>query len=214
MAQRGRFITVEGTEGVGKSTNLAFVSELLQDWGQTVVQTREPGGTPLAEQIRDLLLQNRPEVVSHKTELLLVFAARAQHLEQLIEPTLERGDWVLCDRFTDATYAYQGGGRGLDKALIELLEARVQEALRPDLTIILDIEPEVGLARAAARAELDRFEQEDIAFFNRVRSAYRARAEQFPERYLVINAGQPLDKVQADLKSALEQVKTRWDTQG
>ncbi|MDO3386581.1 dTMP kinase [Gilvimarinus sp. SDUM040013] len=214
MTRKGRFITVEGTEGVGKSTNLAFVSELVRSWGQTIVQTREPGGTPLAEQIRELLLENRSEIVSHKAELLMVFAARAQHLEQMIVPSLERGDWVLSDRFTDATYAYQGGGRGLDCKLIEQLENCVQDELRPDLTIILDIEPEVGLARAAARAELDRFEHEDIAFFNRVRSAYRARVEAAPERYLLVNAGQPLQQVQADIARGLESVKTRWDTQG
>lgn len=213
MAKRGRFITVEGTEGVGKSTNLTFVGELLRSWGFNVAETREPGGTPLAEEVRDLLLANREEAVSHSAELLLIFAARAQHLQTFIEPALRRGDWVLCDRFTDATYAYQGGGRGLDKGLIARLEAEVQGELRPDLTIVLDIEPELGLARASARAELDRFEREDIAFFNRVRAAYRERADSAPERYLLINAGQPLEQVQQQLAQKLEAVKSRWDSE-
>ncbi|MDO3384019.1 dTMP kinase [Gilvimarinus algae] len=207
MVERGKFITIEGTEGVGKSTNLAFVRDVLASWGVDLLLTREPGGTPLAEEIRELLLSPREEPVSASAELLLVFAARAQHLERVIEPALARGDWVLCDRFTDATYAYQGGGRGLDRSLIESLEQQVQGELRPDLTIVLDIEPELGLARAAERGDLDRFEREDIAFFNRVRAAYGERAKRAPERYIIVDAGQPLDEVQRELRRQLEALK-------
>ncbi|MBU2884146.1 dTMP kinase [Gilvimarinus agarilyticus] len=203
MTHKGRFITVEGTEGVGKSTNLAFVKQWIEAEGHGVLVSREPGGTPLAEEVRELLLAQRSEPVDPAAELLLVFAARAQHLNQVIVPALNRGEWVLCDRFTDATFAYQGGGRGLDTQLISALEQQVQGDLRPDLTIVLDIEPEVGLARAAARAELDRFEREDIAFFNRVRQGYQQRIEQAPERYVQIDAGQPLEAVQRDIHQAL-----------
>ena len=199
----GKFITIEGTEGVGKSTNLAFVRDWLTARSIDVVVTREPGGTPLAEQLRELLLATRDEPVAHNAELLMIFAARAQHLEQVIKPALARGSWVLCDRFTDATYAYQGGGRGLDKAVVGELEQLVQGALRPDLTLVLDIEPELGLQRAAARAELDRFEREDMAFFNRVRQAYRERAEANPARYAQVDAGRALTQVQCDIDSCL-----------
>ncbi|WP_049722533.1 dTMP kinase [Gilvimarinus polysaccharolyticus] len=200
----GKFITIEGTEGVGKSTNLAFVRDWLSARGIDVLVTREPGGTPLAEQLRELLLATRDEPVADKAELLMIFAARAQHLEHVIKPALAEGKWVLCDRFTDATYAYQGGGRGLDKTVIGELEQLVQGALRPDLTLILDIEPELGLQRAAARAELDRFEREDIAFFNRVRAAYRERASANPAHYQLINAGQSLADVQRDIHQVLQ----------
>ncbi|MCP8898055.1 dTMP kinase [Gilvimarinus xylanilyticus] len=203
VTELGRFITIEGTEGVGKSTNLAFVKQWIEARGQRVLVSREPGGTPLAEQIRELLLAQRDEPVDATAELLLVFAARAQHLNQVIKPALERGEWVLCDRFTDATYAYQGGGRGLDTQLITELEQRVQGDLRPDLTIVLDIEPEVGLARASARAELDRFERESLDFFDRVRQGYRERINAAPERYALINAGQTLEAVQRDIEQAL-----------
>ena len=202
----GKFITIEGTEGVGKSTNLAFVHDWLTARGIDVLVTREPGGTPLAEQLRELLLATRDEPVAHNAELLMVFAARAQHLEQLVKPALAQGRWVLCDRFTDATYAYQGGGRGLDKTVISELEQLVQGALRPDLTLVLDIEPELGLQRAAARAELDRFEREDIAFFNRVRQAYRERAEANPAHYAQVDAGQSLSDVQSDIEACLERL--------
>lgn len=206
MAERGRFITMEGTEGVGKSTNLAFVKQWIEAQGHRVLVSREPGGTPLAEQVRELLLAQREEPVDATAELLLVFAARAQHLNQVINPALARGEWVLCDRFTDATYAYQGAGRGLDTQLITDLEQRVQGDLRPDLTIVLDIEPEVGLARASARAELDRFERESLDFFDRVRQGYRARIESAPKRYALIDAGQSLAAVQKDIEQALTQM--------
>jgi dTMP kinase len=201
--QQGKFLTIEGTEGVGKSTNLAFVRDWLSARGIEVVVTREPGGTPLAEEIRSLLLSKRSEAVDETAELLMVFAARAQHLAQVIKPALARGAWVLSDRFTDATYAYQGGGRGLSKTTIEQLEQLVQGDLRPDLTLILDIEVELGLNRARARGELDRFESETIEFFERVRAGYRQRASVAPERYALIDAGQTLEQVQADIDKVL-----------
>ncbi|RZA04236.1 MAG: dTMP kinase [Moraxellaceae bacterium] len=203
---RGKFLTIEGTEGVGKSTNLAFVRDWLQAKGVEVVVTREPGGTPLAEEIRGLLLAKREEAVDETAELLLVFAARAQHLAQVIRPALERGAWVLSDRFTDATYAYQGGGRGLSKAIITQLETMVQSELRPDLTLILDIDVELGLNRARQRGELDRFESETLSFFERVRSAYRERLSEASNRYALIDAGQELEKVQADISTVLAQL--------
>ncbi len=202
--QRGKFLTVEGTEGVGKSTNLIYIRDWLNLRGIEVVVSREPGGTPLAEEIRGLLLAKRNESVDETAELLMIFAARAQHLQQVIQPVLTRGAWVLCDRFTDATYAYQGGGRGLNAATIAQLETLVQGDLRPDLTFILDIDVELGLNRARERGELDRFESETITFFERVRNAYRARAAAAPAQYAVINAGQTLVKVQADLDKVLE----------
>lgn len=206
---KGKFIVIEGTEGVGKSTNMAFVHQWLSARSLEVLVTREPGGTPLAEQLRELLLATRDESVAHKAELLMIFAARAQHLEQVIKPALAQGKWVLCDRFTDATYAYQGGGRGLDKAVIGELEQLVQEGLQPDLTLILDIDPELGLQRAAARAELDRFEREDIAFFNRVRTAYRERVSANPAHYAQVDASQALVDVQTDIAACLERLFTR-----
>ncbi|MGG2397231.1 dTMP kinase [Pseudomonas sp. SH1-B] len=199
----GLFITLEGPEGAGKSTNREYLAERLREQGIDVLLTREPGGTPLAERIRELLLAPSDEPMSADTELLLVFAARAQHLQQVIRPALSNGSVVLCDRFTDATYAYQGGGRGLSTARIAQLEQFVQGELRPDLTLIFDLPVEVGLARAAARGRLDRFEQEQRSFFEAVRQAYLARAEQAPQRYRVIDAGQTLAQVQADLDALL-----------
>lgn len=206
--QRGKFLTIEGTEGVGKSTNLAFVRDWLVARGLEVVVTREPGGTPLAEEVRGLLLSKRDEFVDETAELLLVFAARAQHLTQVIKPALARGAWVLSDRFTDATYAYQGGGRGLSKSVIEQLEQLVQGDLRPDLTLILDIDVELGLNRARQRGELDRFESETIGFFERVRAAYRQRAQVAPERYAVVDAGKTLPEVQAEIDRVLAALLT------
>lgn len=199
----GKFITLEGTEGVGKSTNLHFIHQWLIAQGVDVVMTREPGGTPLAEELRAILLAPREEAVDETAELLLIFAARAQHLREVIKPALARGAWVLSDRFTDATYAYQGFGRGLDVSLIAQLEQQVQGALRPDLTLVLDIEVEVGLSRASARAALDRFESEQIEFFERVRLGYQTRVAEHPERYAVVNAGQTLKAVQADIEEVL-----------
>ena len=199
----GLFITLEGPEGAGKSTNREYLAERLREQGVDVLLTREPGGTPLAERIRELLLAPSDEPMAADTELLLVFAARAQHLQQVIRPALARGSVVLCDRFTDATYAYQGGGRGLSTARIAQLEQFVQGELRPDLTLIFDLPVEVGLARAAARGRLDRFEQEQRSFFESVRHAYLARAEQSPQRYRVLDAGQSLAQVQANIDALL-----------
>lgn len=197
---RGRFITIEGGEGVGKTTNLALVERLIREAGKDLVRTREPGGTPLAERIRELLLDPAHAGMADDCELLLVFAARAEHLARLIRPALEAGQWVLCDRFTDATYAYQGYGRGLSLDRIAELERMVQGDLRPDLTLLLDVPVETGLARASARGELDRFEQEQQAFFERVREGYLARAAAEPDRFRVIDASQPLEIVQAHIR--------------
>jgi len=197
--RRGRFITLEGGEGVGKSTNLAFVAAQLEAAGIDVEQTREPGGTPLAERIRDVIVAPSGEPVPPMAELLLIFAARALHIEGRIRPTLDAGRWVLCDRFTDASYAYQGAGRGLGEAPVRWLEAQVQGSLRPDLTILLDADPAVGLARAGARGAADRFERERLEFFSRVRAGYLARAAAEPERFRIVDAARPLDKVQADI---------------
>ena len=205
MSRRGRFITVEGGEGAGKSTCLDFIRRHLEAAGRSVVVTREPGGTPLAEAIRELLLGQRGMGMADDSELLLVFAARADHLARVIRPALERGDWVLSDRFTDATYAYQGGGRGLDPARIALLEQFVQGDLRPDLTLLLDLPGATGLARAAGReAAPDRFEREALGFFERVRAAYRARAAAEPERFRIIDSSRPLDQVTAHLAEVLD----------
>nr|WP_189657166.1 dTMP kinase [Pseudomonas sp. BW16M2] len=190
------FITLEGPEGAGKSTNRDYLAARLRERGVDVVMTREPGGTPLAERIRELLLAPSEERMAVDTELLLMFAARAQHLAEVIRPALAHGAVVLCDRFTDATYAYQGGGRGLPVERIAILEAFVQGELRPDLTLVFDLPVEVGLARAAARGRLDRFEQEGQAFFEAVRQAYLQRAGQQPQRYRLLDAAQPLNAVQ------------------
>ncbi len=202
----GKFITLEGGEGAGKSTQLAYVHQRLLAAGKTVHMSREPGGTELGEKIRSLLLDQTNTAMHSDTELLLMFAARAQHLAQLIRPALERGEWVLCDRFTDATYAYQGGGRGIDMARIGVLEDWVQGSLRPDLTLLLDLPVELGLARAGERGELDRFEQEQQAFFERVRATYRQRAAREPDRYRIINAAQNIEQVQQQLDVALVSV--------
>ncbi|MFC3609058.1 dTMP kinase [Stutzerimonas tarimensis] len=205
----GLFITLEGPEGAGKSTNREYLAERLREHGLDVVLTREPGGTALAERIRELLLTPCDEPMAADTELLLVFAARAQHLAQVIRPALARGAVVLCDRFTDATYAYQGGGRGLSLARIEQLEQFVQGDLRPDLTLLFDLPVATGLARAAARGRLDRFEQEAGEFFQAVRSMYLQRAGQAPARYRVVDAAQPLAAVQSALDALLPELLER-----
>ena len=202
----GLFITLEGPEGAGKSTNREYLAERLRAEGIDVVLTREPGGTPLAERIRELLLAPSDEAMCADTELLLVFAARAQHLAQVIRPALARGAVVLCDRFTDATYAYQGGGRGLSQERIATLETFVQGALRPDLTLVFDLPVEVGLARASARGRLDRFEQEGRTFFDAVRSTYLQRAEAQPQRYRLVDAAQTLEQVQVQLDALIPQL--------
>ena len=202
----GLFITLEGPEGAGKTTNREFLAERLRAAGRETLLTREPGGTPLAERIRELLLAPSDEPMASDTELLLMFAARAQHLDQVIRPALAAGKVVLCDRFTDATYAYQGGGRGLSEARIAVLEDFVQGTLRPDLTLVFDLPVEVGLARAAARGRLDRFEQEGRAFFEAVRQNYLRRAALNPQRYRIIDAGQPLSDVQCQLERLLPEL--------
>lgn len=201
--ETGFFITVEGTEGVGKSTNIAFIQQLLAEQGKELLVTREPGGTPLAEEIRAMLLSQRQEPVANDAELLLVFAARAQHLEQTIKPALAQGKWVLSDRFTDATFAYQGAGRGLDWQRIVQLEQFVQGDLRPDLTLLLDLPVDVGMARAIARSAPDRFETEKQAFFERVRTGYLRRVQEEPSRFAVIDASAPLANVQQQINDAL-----------
>ncbi len=201
---RGRFLTLEGPEGGGKSTNLAFVAGYLRQHHIEVVETREPGGTPLAERVRALLLDRSVVGMHPDTELLLMFAARAQHLREKIIPALERGAWVLSDRFTEATYAYQGGGRGIGHERIAALEQWVQGELRPDLTLILDLPPEIGMARVANRGELDRFELEHSAFFIRVREAYLAIAAEHPQRCHLIDAARPLSEVQYAIAQRLD----------
>jgi dTMP kinase len=200
---RGAFVTLEGGEGVGKSTNLAFVATYLESRGVAVLTTREPGGTPLGEVIRQWVLQGDHDVLSAEVEALLMFAARAQHLDAVIRPALAAGKWVVCDRFTDATFAYQGGGRGADHRLLDALEAGVQRGLEPDLTLLLDAPPEVGRLRIAARTP-DHFERERAPFFERVRHAYLDRARRNPKRIKVIDAAAALERVQSDMMRELD----------
>lgn len=216
MSKRGRFITLEGAEGVGKSTNVGFVAECLEAEGLEVVRTREPGGTVRGEAIRALLLDPAPQEPLHvDAELLLMFAARAQHLEEKILPALARGAWVVCDRFTDATFAYQGGGRGIAKERIAALENFVQQGLSPDLTLLLDMPKEAATQRLESRLralheQRDRFEQEQGDFFQSVRDAYLARAEEAPERFVVIDAQHSLGTVQAQIRHALMERIAIW----
>jgi len=191
---RGKMISVEGIEGVGKSTLLPLMAETLRQSGVKVIETREPGGTVIGEQIRHVLLHQKEAAIAPVTELTLMFAARAQHLEEVIKPALQAGHWVLCDRFTDSTYAYQGGGRQLPTSLIEKIEHAVIESFQPDHTVLLDLDVIEGLNRAAQTGAKDRFESESIAFFNRVRAAYLSRASQF-DRITVMSAAPPLMEV-------------------
>jgi dTMP kinase len=202
---QGRFITIEGVEGAGKSTNLVFVEQYLETAGKGVVTTREPGGTPVGESIRGLLLGRQHQGMTHDTELLLMFAARAEHLTRVIRPALETGQWILCDRFTDATYAYQGGGRGVSAERIACLEKWVQGPLRPDLTLLLDVPVALGLKRARRRGAPDRFEREEVEFFERVRNRYLDLARSNPGRYRVIDAQRPLEEVQVQLARVLDE---------
>ena len=199
-----KFITLEGGEGVGKTTNLAFIEDYLRGQGLPLLRTREPGGTALGEKVREILLHS--DAVDAMAELLLVFAARAQHIQTVIRPALERGEWVLCDRFTDASYAYQGGGRGISLETIGFLEHCVQGTLRPDLTLLLDTPVAVGMARARARGPQDRFESEADSFFERVRNAYLDRMAAEPERIRVIDASKDLPDVQVAIASALDRI--------
>jgi len=190
----GKFITLEGGEGSGKTTCLNYLHDLLTQNEIAVVVTREPGGTKMAEAIRELLLATTDEPIAEETELLLMFASRAQHVKNIIKPALNQGKWVLCSRFADSSYAYQGGGRGIDTAKIQLLESLVHGDLTPDLTLLLDVPVELGIERAKARAALDRIEQEQIDFFERVRAAYLNMATS-DERFVIIDATKPFDVV-------------------
>jgi dTMP kinase len=199
----GLFITLEGIEGVGKTSNLQFIKEQLESTGHACVVTREPGGTPLGESLRGLLLSHSDDQMCDDAELLMMFAARAEHLHKVILPALQAGKTVLCDRFTEATYAYQGGGRQLDTDKIAELERWVQGDLRPDLTVILDAPVEVGRARAGRRSDPDRIEKEQDAFFQRVRQAYLDMANHYPQRIGVVDASLPLVSVQANIRQLL-----------
>lgn len=203
MPQRGRFITVEGIEGVGKSSNVAYLADLICDRGLDVVTTREPGGTPMAERIRALLLEHGNETVPDTAELLLFFAARSLHLHNLILPAIDAGSWVICDRFTDASRAYQGGGRGLDAEKIETLAAWVQDGLQPDLTLLLDAPASVGLGRVRERGVADRMDSEARSFYERVRAVYLELAKAAPERIVIIDAAGSLESVQAQISDAV-----------
>lgn len=199
----GTFISFEGGEGVGKTTQCARLRTYLEAQGKEVVLTREPGGTPLAEAIRSVVLDREDEVISAEAELLLMFAARAVHLSNKVIPALQRGAWVICDRYTDATFAYQGTARGQSHAFIEKLATEVQKGLWPDITILLDAPIELGLERVAQRGESNRFETEKIAFFTKVREGYMAQAEQFPERIKTIDASQSMDNVSVQINALI-----------
>ena len=199
----GKFITIEGQDGAGKSTNLDVVLASLHGANIDVVVTREPGGTPLGEKLRSMVLSSTDQDFGAMAELLLIFAARAQHIQEVILPALEAGKWVLCDRFTDATFAYQGGGRGLDNNKINELELLVQGELQPDLTLLLDVSVETGEHRAGMRSAPDRFERQKSEFKARVRQTYLERAEAYPERFRVIDAGEEIDAVKSQVSSVI-----------
>lgn len=198
---RGKFITLEGIDGAGKSTHLPWIADWLRARGHQVVVTREPGGTPLGEMLRDLLLS---QSMHRETETLLMFAARREHIDKVIRPAMEKGHWVISDRFTDATFAYQGGGRGIPLAKLEVLEQWVQEGLEPDLTLLFDVPPEVSEARLALNATRDRFEHEKRDFFARVREAYLARARACPGRMRVVDGGRSVAAIRAELETILQ----------
>ena len=204
--KRGKFITFEGIDGAGKSTHLAWAADLLHGRGVSVVVTREPGGTILGEKLRQVLLTG-DQRIHPETETLMMFAARRQHLEEVIRPALQRGDWVLCDRFTDASFAYQGGGRGVAKQKLEDLERWVHPDLQPDLTLLFDVSAEIGQSRVARIKSPDRFEREDVEFFGRVRNAYLERQQQWPKRIVGIDGSKPV----ADIQREIEQlILAKW----
>jgi len=205
MNKTGKFITLEGIEGVGKTSNLEYIRSLLEAAGNTCIVTREPGGTALGESLRQLLLEHSDEQMGENTELLLMFAARAEHLQKVILPALSSGHTVLCDRFTEATYAYQGGGRGIESEKIAALESWVQGDLRPDLTIILDAPVDIGRARAGKRSTPDRIETEQDDFFHRVREYYLEMAGRYPHRICTIDASVELEEVQKQVKKSLQE---------
>ena len=202
----GLFITFEGVEGGGKTTNIQYIAEKIVAAGHDILLTREPGGTELSEAIRELLISKEFPEMHVNTELLLMFAARSEHLNKKILPAINQGKWVLCDRFTDATFAYQGGGRGISKETISTLENLVQGSLKPDYTFLFDLEAEIGLARARNRGETDRFEQQHIDFFNRVRTSYLAMAESEKDRYRIVNAQHDLKTVQSQISQLLADI--------
>jgi dTMP kinase len=203
MMPAGKFISFEGIDGAGKSTHIGFVADFLTQHGKNVVSSREPGGTGLGEKLRDLLLH---EKMNLETEALLMFASRREHMAQVIEPAMARGDWVLSDRFTDASFAYQSGGRGLDRAKMETLERWVHPGLQPDLTLLFDVPLEVARQRLDATRTLDKFEQEQADFFSRCRSEYLRRAAQFPQRMVVIDSTRSIDATRANIVEALERL--------
>lgn len=203
MKKKGLFITFEGVEGGGKTTNISFVADKIRKAGQKILLTREPGGTTTGEAIRNILVSKELPEMHSNTELLLMFASRSEHLHRKIIPALEQGTWVLCDRFTDASYAYQGAGRGIDEDKIKFLENMIQCSLRPDATFLFDLDANIGLARAQNRGETDRFEQQDIDFFNRIRAQYLKMAELEPERFRIIEAQHDLKTVQQQIVEKL-----------
>ena len=205
--KKGFFITLEGIEGAGKSTMVNFIENFLIKDGHDVIKTREPGGTKIGEQIRTILLKNENNNLTADTELLLMFAARAQHMNEIITPALSSGKTILCDRFIDASYAYQGGGRGIDASHINLLEKWIQSNLMPDLTLLFDLDVSVGMARSQKRSAADRFEQEKSIFFEKVRACYLKRAEDEPDRFRIINSGLPLQKVEDEITAILRKLE-------
>ena len=204
--ETGKFITVEGIEGVGKSTNVAFLREAIEKRGIDVLTTREPGGTPMAERIREMLIEHGDEPVPDITELLLMFASRSLHVNNVIQPALAAGTWVICDRFTDASRAYQGGGRGFPQMDINRLAEWVHGDLRPNLTILLDAPVATGMSRAGRRGSPDRIEIERVDFFERVRECYLSLAEAEPERFVVVDASVDMDTVRASIESIVDRI--------
>ena len=202
--KKGLFITLEGIEGAGKSTAVDFIEEFLMKEGHDVIKTREPGGTVIGEQIREILLKNENYTLTYDTELLLVFSARAQHIQEVILPALSSGKIILCDRFTDASYAYQGGGRDIDASRINLLEKWVQGDLRPNLTLLFDLDASVGMQRTKKRSDADRFEREEINFFKKIRNTYLERAKKEPQRFRIINSASSLENVKEQIITILK----------
>ena len=202
--KKGLFITLEGIEGAGKSTVVDFIEDFLTKEGHDVIKTREPGGTVIGEQIREILLKNENYTLTYDTELLLVFSARAQHIQEVILPALSSGKIILCDRFTDASYAYQGGGRGIDASRINLLEKWVQGDLRPNLTLLFDLDVSIGMQRTKKRSDADRFEQEEINFFEKIRNTYLERAKNEPQRFRIINSALSLENVKEQIVTILK----------
>jgi dTMP kinase len=202
--KKGLFVTLEGIEGAGKSTVVDFIEDFLTKEGHVVIKTREPGGTVIGEQIREILLKNENSTLTYDTELLLVFSARAQHIQEVILPALSSGKTILCDRFTDASYAYQGGGRGIDASRINLLEKWVQGDLRPNLTLLFDLDVSIGMQRTKKRSDADRFEREEIIFFEKIRNTYLERAKKEPQRFRIINSASSLENVKEQIVSILK----------